>query len=387
MMPPQRTLPSVGVIAALLCTGGARADTIPAGDDPYKVAQRLAGAAAMRQGDLVLLSGSARDAQLLEQLAAQVRGLGAHPVLKLDTERTSGRPRATSASATKPEGTVMAEIIVEFGEKPAALVDVPARRPGVPASASSSIERTFYSRSLRQVHLENDLYPTKSNAEIHGILQSDLAKTFWEAVALDPAGFPFSARALRSALVAGKELRVRHTNGTDLKLRVDGRPVYASDGAISRSDVTDGGGARSVWLPAGEVYLVPVPGSAEGTVVVDRQVFQGKDIESLALAYKAGKLTSMTAASGLEPLKAVYNAAGPGKDLLGVIDIGINPNVRGSRSLDVSPAGMVTLYLGNNLWAGGSNSASFGLGSRLLGSTVTLDGNAIVENGALKGHP
>jgi leucyl aminopeptidase (aminopeptidase T) len=387
MMPPQRTLPSAGVIAALLCAGGALADDVPVGDDPHRVAQRLAAAAAMRQGDLVLLSGSARDAQLLEQLAAQVRGVGAHPVLALDTERTSGRPRSTSVSATKPEGTVMAAIIVEFGEKPAALVDVPARRLIAPGSASSSNERTFYSRSLRQVHLENDLYPTKSNAEIHGILQSDLAKTFWEAVALDPAGVPFSAHALRSALVAGKELRISHTNGTDLKLRVDGRPVYASDGAIARSDLTDRGGGRSVWLPAGEVYLVPVPGSAEGTVVVDRQVFQGKDIEGLALAYKAGKLTSMTAASGLEPLKAIYNSAGPGKDLLGVIDIGINPDLRASRSLDVSPAGMVTLYLGNNVWAGGSNSSSFGLGSRLLGSTVTLDGNVIVENGALKGHP
>ena len=386
MGPPQRTLPSVGVIVALLCTGGALADNIPVGDDPYKVAQRLAAAAAMRQGDLVLLSGSARDAELLEQLAAHVRGVGAHPILALDTERTS-RPRLTSASATKLEGAVMAEVIVEFGEKPAALVDAPARPSGAPAGAASSIERTFYSRSLRQVHLENNLYPTKSNAEIHGILPSDLAKTFWDAVALDPAGVPFSARALRSALVAGKELRVRHTNGTDLKLRVEGRPVYASDGAICRSDAREGGGARSVWLPAGEVYFVPVPGSAEGTVVVDRQVFQGKDIEGLALAYKAGKLTSMTAASGLEPLKALYDSAGAGKDLLGVIDIGITPDVRGSRSLDVSPAGMVTLYLGNNLWAGGSNTSSFGLGSRLLGTTVTLDGNVIVENGALKGQP
>jgi len=48
------------------------------------------------------------------------------------------------------------------------------------------------------------------------------------------------------------------------------------------------------------------------------------------------------------------------------------------------PAGMVTLNLGNNLWAGGDNAVPFGLASFLPGSTLKVDDKVIVENGVLK---
>jgi leucyl aminopeptidase (aminopeptidase T) len=126
-----------------------------------------------------------------------------------------------------------------------------------------------------------------------------------------------------------------------MKVQIEGRPVFVSDGVISADDVQTGGAACSVWLPAGEVYLTPVPGTAEGKVVGDRQFFQGEEIQDLTLTFKAGKLTSMTAKSGLERLKALYDAAGPGKDEFAGIDIGINPNVHlvpGSRMVAMMPA-------------------------------------------------
>jgi leucyl aminopeptidase (aminopeptidase T) len=98
-----------------------------------------------------------------------------------------------------------------------------------------------------------------------------------------------------------------------------------------------------------------VPGTAEGVVVADRDFYQGERIEGVKLEFKGGKLTSMTAKSGLEPLRARYDAAGPGKDALGVIDLGINPNLRppaDSRIHAWSRAGMVTVVVGNNIWAG-----------------------------------
>jgi leucyl aminopeptidase (aminopeptidase T) len=334
----------------------------------------------MREGDLVLVSGSNREAGILEQLAAHVRGLGAHPVLTLHTERrhvpmfaAALHDAPLSAPTVKLPNRVSAQIIVEFGERPAAFIE-----------GSAANGKTFYSRSVRQAYLENDLYPTKGNAETFGLIHADLAKAFGEAVALDLAQLPLSASALRSFLVESRQLQVRHPNGTDLKVRIEGRPIYASDGAISRPDQGRGGVPRSVWLPAGEVYLVPVPGSAEGRVVVERQLFQGRDIQGLTLDYRAGKLTSMTATSGLEPLKVLYDDAGPGKDALGVIDIAIHPFVRGSQLRNLAPAGVVTLFLGNNRWAGGDNAAPFGLASPLPGTTLAVDGRIIVEDGVLK---
>lgn len=39
---------------------------------------------------------------------------------------------------------------------------------------------------------------------------------------------------------------------------------------------------------------------------------------------------------------------------------------------------------GNNTWAGGDNTVSYGWTGFLPGSAVTLDGKVIVENGVLK---
>ena len=44
----------------------------------------------------------------------------------------------------------------------------------------------------------------------------------------------------------------------------------------------------------------------------------------------------------------------------------------------------MTLGFGNNLWAGGTNKEPYGFQVHLQGTTVLLDGKAIVENGALK---
>ena len=127
-----------------------------------------------------------------------------------------------------------------------------------------------------------------------------------------------------------------------------------------------------------------MPGTAQGTVVADRFFFLGKPIEGLRLELKAGKLTSMSAKSGLEPLQAAYDAAGPGRDLLGVIDIGINPGIKSPERSPVhvwGKAGTVTALVGNNTWAGGDNQVNFGISIYSPGSSVTVDGKPLVQDG------
>jgi hypothetical protein len=111
------------------------------------------------------------------------------------------------------------------------------------------------------------------------------------------------------------------------------------------------------------------------------------EIQGLTLLFSAGKLTSMTAKAGLEREKARYDAADPGKELFGLVDIGINPEVRlvpGSRIDAYMAAGMVTVNLGNNVAAGGENNVNFGSPYFLPGSTLEVDGKPLVEKGVLK---
>jgi hypothetical protein len=91
---------------------------------------------------------------------------------------------------------------------------------------------------------------------------------------------------------------------------------------------------------------------------------------------------------GYAGFKAQYDAVDdPRKDLLGYIDLGINPNVKLPSASVVGtwvPAGTVTIGTGGNTWAGGDNSVSYGSTVFLPGSTVTLDDKPIVDNGVLK---
>lgn len=170
-------------------------------------------------------------------------------------------------------------------------------------------------------------------------------------------------------------------------MRIEQKPVFVSDGVISEEDMSRGSGGYNVWLPAGEVYLAVVPGTAEGKVVLGSIFFEGKEIKGLTLTFSGGKVTGMTAKSGLKRLKSVYDAAGDGKDALSYLDVGINPNVRipkKGKMVAWMASGMVTVGIGNNTWTGADNNTSFALPMFLTGATLSVDGHTVVDKGKLK---
>ena len=210
---------------------------------------------------------------------------------------------------------------------------------------------------------------------------------FWAGLDVDYATLSHRGERIMSAFASGSELHITNPNGTDLRMRIEGQPVFLSDGVVSPEEVETGGAARLTWLPAGEVYTTPVPGTGEGTLVVDKLYFQGQEIRGLRMTFEEGRVTSLTADAGLSPLEALYNASEPGKELLAFVDIGINPNViipPGSGVLTFVADGMVSVGIGNNIWAGGDNNVTFGLTCHLTGSTLEIDGRTLVAGGELQ---
>jgi leucyl aminopeptidase (aminopeptidase T) len=255
--------------------------------------------------------------------------------------------------------------------------------------AGEAVDQAFLKNKVRTIELGNNLYPTAWRAERYGMDEAALARTFWDGVNLDYRELQARGAQVKAALAGGNELRITHPNGTDLTVRVQGRPVLVSDGIISEEDRAQGGPAASVYLPAGEVYTTPVPGTASGKLVDSRTFFRGRQVDNLTLTLANGKVTSMTGSGpGYAGLKAQYDAvADARKDVFGFVDFGINPNVKLPASSTVGnwvPAGTVTVGIGGNTWAGGDNTVPYGLTVFLPGSTVTLDGKPIVERGVLK---
>ncbi len=350
--------------------------------------------AGVRQGDLVLVFGSDEDLPLMEDIAVEVRKQGASPLVSVGSNRLSRRmfdevpakfDSQTPAIIMQLAGIVDVIINTEAGEG-RTLQGVDPKRLAAQGKAFTPVANLMQKRGVRMVALGNGLYPSAERAEQFGVSREELADMMYGGIGADYQALQSSGQQVRKVLAAGKEVRITNPNGTDFKVGIAGRPITVNDGIISAQDRKMGGAATSVWLPAGEVYLTPVPGTGDGTIVADRFFFQGKPIEGLRLVFKGGKMTSMTAKDGLEPLQAAYDAAGPGKDLVGVIDVGINPGIK---SPDHSPvhvwgkAGTVTVSVGGNTWAGGDNQVSFGLALYSPGSTLAVDRKPLVLDGKL----
>lgn len=353
--------------------------------------------AGVKEGEIVFINGGVRDAELLENLATDVRKNGGFALVTISSDRMfkkyyeevpdkydSRAPDLQLKLATLPAATIN----IDSNESDDVASGISPARLAAVGKAGQPVGDLYLKRSVRQVAVGNNLYPTADRAKQFSMSQDALAKTFWEAVNSDYSAIQTTGEKVKTDLSTGKEVHITNANGTDLKVKIEGRPFFVSDGIISADDVKKGGPAVSVYLPAGEVFCSPVPGTAEGKIVESQTYFQGKEVTNLTLTFVAGKMTGMTGSGpGFADLKAAYDAAEGNKDLFGFVDFGINPNLKiwpTSKIGNWVQSGMVTVGIGNNTWAGGDNNISYGLTNYLPGSTVTVDGKTVVENGVLK---
>lgn len=398
-------VPTIFALALSACgpkapSGGAgtpaAAVTAPSAADRAAIAASVARAALINSGDRVLIYGSVRDADLLEDLAVETMKLGGQPLIAIGSQRLGRRsydevPASYDTLSQTLDlalvNTFDVQLSVDIGESDTAYAGVPAARIAARAKAQVPVNTAFYRRGVRTVNVGNGLYPTAALARRLGVAQSDLANVFWRAVAMAPESIQARGAAARAALTGGRRVTITAPNGTNFSFVVDGAKTSLSDGALTPQALRQGGASRYTWLPAGELLAPPVAGTAEGKIVIDRAVVRGTEIAGLTLMFSRGRLTSMTATSGIEPLQASYDAATGAKDQFASIDLGLNPQVRlplNTGRIVWMAAGAVTVGFGDNQGVGGSNVSDFGMSGAIAEATVLVDGRAIIENGVLK---
>ncbi|MBV8711235.1 MAG: aminopeptidase, partial [Solirubrobacterales bacterium] len=172
-------------------------------------------------------------------------------------------------------------------------------------------------------------------------------------------------------LTSAREIRIE-ADGTDLRLRVDGRTWVNSDGRRN--------------MPSGEVFTGPLEDSATGTIrFTIPSSPRGVLVEDVTLTFDNGKVTQATAARGQAYLDAAL-ATDPGARFLGELGIGTNTGIdraTGSILLDEKMAGTVHLALGRSYPETGGRNAS-ALHWDLIcdlrdGGRLTADGEAIAR--------
>jgi len=365
--------------------------------DLAEIARMLVNQSArVKEGEFVHINGGVRDLELLEDVAIATRRLGAWPLVTLSSDRMTRLMYddvPASFDDQRPElavrmvGLFPVNINISFSENDRVLEGVSPGRIAAQGEAAQPVADLAREFNVRTINLGNDFYPTEQRAAMFGISLDELAEIFWAGVNVDYQELRQTGLVVKRVLEQGHALRITHPNGTDLTVQLGGKDVLISDGVVSIEDERLGGAATTVWLPAGEVFTAPLAGTAEGVIVADHFFYQGHRIEGLRLEFVEGKLTAMTADKGLDIIQASYDVAGEGRDRFAVIDIGINPNIQlqpGSSVLGWVPAGMVTVGVGNNAWAGGANNVNFSIYPKLPGSTVEVDGTVVVDGGKLK---
>ncbi|WP_082112958.1 aminopeptidase [Pseudoxanthomonas suwonensis] len=395
--PAEQTATAPPAAGGEVAAGAAQAGT-PSVDLQALAHRVVTQSAGVKEGDAVLITGRHQDAELMEDLAVEVARVGGYPMIEYGSDRLARRlffdvPEKYDAR----EDALLAKLVDTFdvvislgnGTSENLFEGADPKRVAARSRANEAIGQAIYKNGVRMVELGNNMYPTAWRAERFGMDQDELARMFWDGLSMDYTELQARGEQVRATLAAGNVVHVTHPNGTDLTFRIQGRKVGVSDGIISEEDVRQGGSAVSVYLPAGEVYTTPVPGSAEGRLVDTGGSFRGKNIDNLTLTIDDGKVVAIEGTGpGYADLKAVYDAIDDErKNEFAFFNLGINPNVRlgeGSTAGSWMPAGAVTVGTGSNAWAGGDNHSGGGRTVFLPGSTVTLDDKVIVENGELK---
>ncbi len=348
----------------------------------------------VRPGEVVAISGTPADIEMMGALLVAVAKAGGQPLVQLAIPEANKRAvmetpmehlRQLPIAQLLQLRTADAEIVVGSIQDPELFADVPEERLAVLREAGAPLAKALGTVQRRVVSLgQTGGIPTRAFAKSEGADYEEMAAMFWESVDVSPDELATMGREVAGMLAPGKQVRLTSEAGTDLSLAIDERPARINAGRTS--DVVRATGPASAWLPAGEAYACVRPGSATGTVVVPHTVWRGVPVENLKVTFQEGHVTGVSAEKNGEILEKFFDASTEETKSLTVVDVGLNPKshpLAGSPYVSWEMGGMVTLHLGNNLWAGGENGAEGIASFHIPGATLGVEDKEIVNGGKL----
>jgi aminopeptidase len=189
--------------------------------------------------------------------------------------------------------------------------------------------------------------------------------------------------AQRSIKVAGivsqgKIAKVTTPAGTDIILKIEGRECHADTGLVHKpGDFSN--------LPAGEAYIAPVEGTANGVIMVDGSMV-GKVKKPIKIVVKNGMAVEISGDQAAKELEKMIEPFGPPARNVAELGIGTNHKAKivGSVLEDEKVMGTVHMALGDNQSMGGTVSVPSHLDGILLKPTLWIDDKIIMQDGVLK---
>lgn len=178
-----------------------------------------------------------------------------------------------------------------------------------------------------------------------------------------------------------KTVKVVTDTGTNLVMNIEGRIVLPSTGVLREK-------GQSGNMPSGEVFLAPVEGTTNGTLVIDGSV-AGVGLVKTPITIKIVDGYAEKIFGGVEAQKLTEILDKSGRDARAVAEFGVGTNYKailsGQILEDEKVLGTIHIAFGNNISMGGSISVNSHIDGLVKEPTVYLDNKPFMIKGKIIG--
>ncbi len=207
-------------------------------------------------------------------------------------------------------------------------------------------------------------------ASMPGLTEGMIGRT----LAFDYSKLQKDCAELEDVLTKGKEVHLTTKLGTDLTFSIENRMGQIDGGVyIKPGDFGN--------LPAGEVYIAPVEGTAKGQIVIDGSMAGvGLLDEPITIKVDNGLAVEVTGGKSAEKLKAILDKYGEKSRNIAELGLGVHPQAEltGYILEDEKIAGSVHIALGDNSNFGGTVEVASHLDGVIMNPTLKIDGKLIL---------
>ncbi len=184
--------------------------------------------------------------------------------------------------------------------------------------------------------------------------------------------------AVTEAYTNGSYIEMSTPAGTSIRAKIEGRTAISNTSLCHEPGDADG-------IPDIEVYIAPVEGTAEGTLVIDASSSAIGLMETpMKLTVEGGNVTKIEGGKEADKLRELLAKPGnPNCYNLAEMAVGLNPNarVRGRIIEDEAVYGTCHCAVGTNLNFGGTVAAPLHIDMVQWKPTIVIDGKMIFKDG------
>ena len=227
-------------------------------------------------------------------------------------------------------------------------------------------------------------FATEGRARQWGLDRERWEERILRACLADPNEMAARGRRLCKALSGGREVRISHPNGTDLRVGLAGGAPRLYDGTPHPGDKRYSRSDMLAQIPGGRVDVALDSKTAEGRIHANRRTnIWWRWDSGGTFEFSHGKLAKFSFEEGEDEFARQYRNGTPGKDRTGSLTFGLNPAAKDVPVLENVEGGSVSLVIGRNQHLEGTNRSSFMSWITLAGAEIAIDGTPVIRAGTL----